>query len=44
VFFDSLAGKSLLGEVNQVVLVDNQRSSGVMVAGFESCLILKLDR
>ena len=36
-FFDSLAGKALLARSIKLCLVDNQRSSGVVVAGFESC-------
>ena len=34
----------LLGEVNRVRVVDNQRSSGVTVAGSESVLVRSLDR
>ena len=37
VFFDSLAGKAFLARSIKLCLVDNQRSSGVVVAGFESC-------
>ena len=37
VFFDSLAGKAFLARSIKLCLVDNQWSSGVMVAGFESC-------
>jgi hypothetical protein len=39
VFFDSLAGKAFLARSIKLCLVDNQRSSGVTVAGLESCLI-----
>jgi hypothetical protein len=39
VFFDSFAGKSFLARSIKLWLVDNQRSSGVTVVGFESCLI-----
>jgi len=39
VFFDSLVGKTFLARSIKLCLVDNQRSTGVMVAGFESCLI-----
>jgi hypothetical protein len=39
VFFDSLAGKAFLARSIKLCLVDNQRSSGVTVVGFESCLI-----
>ncbi len=39
VLFDSLAGKAFLARSIKLCLVDNQRSSGVTVAGFESCLI-----
>jgi hypothetical protein len=36
VFFVSQAGISLLGEVNRIVtMVDNQRSCGAKIAGFE---------
>jgi hypothetical protein len=36
VFFVSQAGISLLGEVNRIVTtVDNQRSCGAKIAGFE---------
>jgi hypothetical protein len=36
VFFVSQAGISLLGEVNRIVtMVDNQRSSGAKIGGFE---------
>jgi hypothetical protein len=36
VFFVSQVGISLLGEVNRIVTtVDNQRSSGAKIAGFE---------
>ena len=37
VFFDSLAGTAFLARSIKLCLVDNQRSSGVTVAGFESC-------
>ena len=37
VFFDSLAGISLRGEVNRVCTVDNQRGRGAAIAGFELC-------
>ena len=37
VFFDSLAGKAFLVRSIKLCLVDNQRSSGVAVAGFETC-------
>jgi hypothetical protein len=37
--FDSLAGKAFLARSIKLCLVDNQWSSGVTVAGFESCLI-----
>ena len=37
VFFDSLVGKAFLAMSIKLCLVDNQRSSGVAVAGFESC-------
>ena len=36
VFFDSLVGKAFLAMSIKLCLVDNQRSSGVAVAGFES--------
>ena len=36
VFFDSLAGKAFLAKSIKLCLVDNQWSSGVVVAGFES--------
>ena len=36
--------ESLLGEVNRVRVVDNQRSSGVTVAGSEPVLVRSLDR
>jgi hypothetical protein len=39
VLFDSLAGKAFLARSIKLCLVDNQWSSGVMVVGFESCLI-----
>jgi hypothetical protein len=39
VLFDSLAGKAFLARSIKLCLVDNQQSSGVTVAGFESCLI-----
>jgi len=39
VFFDSLAGKAFLARSIKLCLVENQWSSGVMVAGFESCLV-----
>jgi hypothetical protein len=39
VFFNSLAGKAFLARSIELCLVDKQRSSGVTVAGFESCLI-----
>jgi hypothetical protein len=39
VLFDSLVGKAFLARSIKLCLVDNQRSSGVTVAGFESCLI-----
>ena len=36
VFFVAHAGISVLGEVNEIrVLVDNQRSCGVKIAGFD---------
>ena len=36
VFFVSQAGISLLGEVNRIVTtIDNQRSFGAKIAGFE---------
>ena len=34
VFFVALAGISLIGEINWVVIVDNQRSCGAKIAGF----------
>ena len=37
VFFDSLAGKAFFARSIKLCLVDNQQSSGVAVAGFESC-------
>jgi hypothetical protein len=37
--FDSLAGKAFLARSIKLCLVDNQRNSGVIVVGFESCLI-----
>ena len=37
VLFDSLAGTAFLVRSMTLCLVDNQRSSAVMVAGFESC-------
>jgi hypothetical protein len=37
VFFDSLVGKAFLARLLMLCLVDNQQSSGVTVAGFESC-------
>jgi hypothetical protein len=39
VLFDSLVGKAFLARSIKLCLVDNQRSSGVMVVGFESYLI-----
>ena len=39
VFFDSLAGKAFSARSIKLCLVDNQRSYGVAVAGFESCMI-----
>jgi hypothetical protein len=39
VLFDSLAGKAFLTRSIKLCLVDNQWSSGVTVAEFESCLI-----
>jgi hypothetical protein len=39
VLFDSLAGKAFLARSIKLCLVDNQWSSGVTVARFESCLI-----
>ena len=36
-FFDSLAGKAFSARSIKLCLVDNQWSSGVAVAGFESC-------
>jgi hypothetical protein len=39
VLFDSLEGKAFLARSIKLCLVDNQRSSGVTVAGFESYLI-----
>ena len=36
--------ESLLGEVNRVRVVDNQRSSGVTAAGSELVLVRSLDR
>jgi hypothetical protein len=39
VFFDSFAGKAFLARSIKLCLVDNQRSYGVTVAGFELCLI-----
>jgi len=38
VFFDSLAGIAFLARSIKLCLVDNQRSSGVTVAWFESCI------
>jgi len=35
VFFDSLAGKAFSARSIKLCLVDNQRSGGVTVAGFE---------
>ena len=35
VSFDSLAGKAFSARSIKLCLVDNQRSGGVMVAGFE---------
>jgi len=37
VFFNLLAGTAFLARSIKLCLVDNQRSSGVTVAGFESC-------
>ena len=37
VSFDSLAGKAFLERSIKLCLVENQRSSGVAVVGFESC-------
>ena len=37
VSFDSLAGKAFSARSIKLCLVDNQQSSGVAVAGFESC-------
>jgi len=39
VFFDALAGKAFSERSIKLCLVDNQRSYGVAVAGFESCMI-----
>ena len=36
--------ESFFGEVNRVRVVDNQRSSGVTVAGSESVLVRSLNR
>jgi hypothetical protein len=44
VFFDSLAGKAFLARSIKLCLIDNQRSSGVTVAGIRIVSDLKPDR